>query len=93
MFGERRWSYRLIAIAGLAAALWGFSHQSRVASLPRDLDRTRLAYPVNVEGFVAADAEQLRFLAEGWPPGHRLRLEPSGGPARSEELVRTNDSH
>ncbi len=92
MFGDRRWSYRLIAIAGLVAALWGFSHQSRVASLPRDLDRTRLAYPVNVEGFVAADAEQLRFLAEGWPPGHQLRLEPNGEPARSVELIRTYDS-
>jgi len=92
MFGDRRWLYRLIAIAGLAAALWGFSHQSRVASLSGDLDRTDLAYPVSVEGFVAADAEQLRFLVEGWPPGHRLLIEPSGEPARSALLIRTYDS-
>ncbi len=87
-----RWTCLLIATLGLPLYVWSFQGQLRLSALPGDLDRTALAYPVVLDGVVAATPEQLRFLAESLPPGSTARLETADGAARPVRLRRQHDT-
>jgi hypothetical protein len=81
----------LICVVGLGLYVPGFVQQARQPTLPPDLPRETLAYPVHLGGLEAANAEQLRFLGEGWPVGTRLELRQADGHTRQVELVARRD--
>jgi signal transduction histidine kinase len=81
----RRWNLGLVGILGLLIALAAWQRQWHYSSLPVSPAVDGFAYPVQVDGFPAHDPEQLRFLAESWPPGTMLTVSDSAG--RQYELA------
>ena len=84
--------YYAISLLGLILFLWGLRCQLRVSMLPSAFDRDGLAYPAVCAGAVAGSSEQLRFLAEGWPPGSTLRIVAADGGEINVTLDRAHTS-
>ena len=69
----RRFHYTLSAL-GLAAYLWAFQAQIGLARLPLGFPPAAAGYPASFQGVPAATREEVRFLAEGFPPGTTVTL-------------------
>jgi signal transduction histidine kinase len=74
--------------AGLVLVLYlgAFDNQARKSALPRDFDPTGVAYPAVVQGIVAGNEAQLRYIIEGWQPGDFVTIAPPEGPALQLQL-------
>ena len=73
------WQLLVLAVAAMGVYAWGFALQTRVAALPPGFPVTALEYPVMVDDVAAGTAEEVRFLAEGFEAGTRLRIRPLTG--------------
>lgn len=73
---------------GVVLYLWGFVGQTLLAALPPGTGERLDSYPVVFGGVEAGSFEEVRFLAEGHPPGSRVALVSSSG--KTETLVLPN---
>jgi signal transduction histidine kinase len=64
---------------GLVLYLWGFAGQSTLARLPDEAAERLTAFPVQFGGVEASSYGEVRFLAEGYPPGARVELRDPAG--------------
>lgn len=71
----------LVVATALSLILYvrGFVLQAQVSALPVGLDAASWAYPVLLEGTVAGDTAELRFLVEGRPVGTALKVVAADG--------------
>ncbi len=76
---SRSWIYYAIAIAGLPLSIWAYAGQARLAAIPAEFPPEGTGYPVQFQGISADSREEVRYLAEGFPPGREVVLVDRGG--------------
>jgi hypothetical protein len=68
------WPYLLFSALLLMLGIAGLMRQMSLARLPADFPWSDVQWPVEVAGLQLADAENLRFLVEGFPAGETIRI-------------------
>jgi hypothetical protein len=76
------WYYLLCAV-GLTVAVLAYRAQWDRSEFPPGFAADKIAYPVDVAGYVAATPERLRFIVESWPPGTTLTVTDAAGVSRA----------
>src|SRR5512145_3134574 len=73
-----RWAAYAFCLLGRPIYLWGMAGQRRIGALPADFPVRELAFPVRIEGALAASPDHLRSLVERHPHGRLVRIESEG---------------
>jgi len=77
---SRNWPYLTISLFLLVLATLGLVRQISVAELPPDFPWEEMAWPVTVRGVTLTNAEDLRFLVEGFQAGDSVDIDFPDGP-------------
>jgi hypothetical protein len=82
-------AYYVICAFGLGLYFWAGAVQMSVASLPRDFPIERLAYPVEIDGTIAASPAELTSAVQGRGTGTGVRIGEANGRVTESVLARS----
>jgi signal transduction histidine kinase len=87
MGSTRRWSSHVVCVMGLLLALLAYRTQWSYSAFPDEFPAESLAYPLMIGTYTADTPQQLRFLAESWPPGAAVAILDADGGTHHVTLV------